>query len=136
MILHSHGWGGSKKSVLDAIPDCDEPQAYDCPIGEGSALLAMFGQLDALLSDLYRKGYIIVSFSQRGWGDSEGDIMVMNSYHETRDAQAVIDWIARQGQRGQLPIAVDSLGNFTLGLMGGFSCPLRRLTPALTPSFR
>lgn len=134
VILHSHGWGGSKKSVLDAIPDCDEPQAYDCPIGEGSGLLAMFGQLDALLSDLYRKGYIIVSFSQRGWGDSEGDIMVMNSYHETRDAQAVIDWIARQGQRGQLPIAVDSLGNFTLGLMGGsygggFQLPLAAIDP-------
>ncbi|OJT00007.1 hypothetical protein BEE62_07805 [Marinobacter nauticus] len=94
----------------------------------------MFGQLDALLSDLYRKGYIIVSFSQRGWGDSEGNIMVMNSYHETRDAQAVIDWIARQGQRGQLPIAVDSLGNFTLGLMGGsygggFQLPLAAIDP-------
>jgi len=119
VILHSHGWGGSKKSELDELPECDDPQAYDCAIAQGGGLLAMFGQLDSLLSDLYRKGYIIVSFSQRGWGESEGDIMVMNSYHETRDAQAVIDWIARQGTQGNLPIEVDDSNNFTLGLMGG-----------------
>ncbi|WP_305967543.1 CocE/NonD family hydrolase [Marinobacter salsuginis] len=119
VILHSHGWGGSKKSELDELPDCENPQAYDCPIAEGGGLLAMFGQLDSLLSDLYRKGYIIVSFSQRGWGASEGDVMVMNSYHETRDAQAVIDWIARQASQGHLPIALDEAGDFTLGLMGG-----------------
>lgn len=134
VILHSHGWGGSKKAELDDLPECSNTQAYDCPIGEGGGLLAMFGQLDSLLTDLYRKGYIIVSFSQRGWGESEGDIMVMNSYHETRDAQAVIDWIARQGKQGNLPVAVNENNDFTLGLMGGsygggFQLPLAAIDP-------
>lgn len=119
VILHSHGWGGSKKTGLDEQPECDDLQSYDCPVAEGEGLLAMFGQLDALLSDLYRDGYIIVSFSQRGWGESEGKIMVMNSYHEIRDAQAVVDWIARQGEQGALPVDVDATGNFKLGLLGG-----------------
>jgi ABC-2 type transport system ATP-binding protein len=119
VILHSHGWGGSKKAGLDEQSECDDPQGYDCQVAESGVLLAMFSHLDSLLSQLYYDGYIIVSFSHRGWGDSEGEIMVMNSYHETRDAQAVIDWIARQGEQGVLPIDVDDSGNFKLGLLGG-----------------
>lgn len=120
VILHSHGWGGSKVSSLAEQPYCEENlKPYNCPVNEGGGLLSMFGQLDDVLASLHNSGYIVVSFSQRGFGESEGDVMVMNPYHETRDAQAVIDWLAERGRDGKLPIAVDDNDNFPLGLFGG-----------------
>ena len=120
VLLHSHGWGGSKVVELPEQPYCEEHlKPYNCPVNDGGGLLSMFGQLDDVLSDLHSRGYIVVSFSQRGFGDSEGQIMVMNPYHETRDAQAVIDWIAERGRSGELPVAVDEAGNYPLGLFGG-----------------
>lgn len=123
VILHSHGWGGSKLEKLSELPECDDAQQpYDCPLGENEgigALLGMFSQADKLLSDLVDKGYIVVSFTQRGFGQTEGDIMLVNPYHGTQDAIAVIDWIAEQGKKGNLPIKVDDNNDFKLGTIGG-----------------
>ena len=120
VILHSHGWGGSKLTSLPEQPYCEEHlKPYNCPVNEGGGLLSMFGQLDDVMADLHSSGYIVVSFSQRGFGESEGQVMVMNPYHETCDAQAVIDWIAQRGRDGLMPVAVDETGNFPLGLFGG-----------------
>ena len=120
VILHSHGWASSKLTSLPEQPYCEEHlKPYNCPVNEGGGLLSMFGQLDDVLADLHNSGYIVVSFSQRGFGDSEGQVMVMNPYHETRDAQAVIDWVAQRASDGRLPVAVDETGDFPLGLFGG-----------------
>jgi ABC-2 type transport system ATP-binding protein len=65
VVLHSHGWGGSRATAVDAV--------------------APF--LDA--------GFGVVSIDQRGHGDSGGQAHVQDPTKETEDIQAVIDYVAK-----------------------------------------
>jgi ABC-2 type transport system ATP-binding protein len=86
MVLHSHGWGGSRTT-----------SAADTTV-------------DAFL----RAGYGVVSFDQRGWGDSGGQANVQDPDFEVRDTRAVVDWIARlTWVRREAP------GDPVLGAIGG-----------------
>lgn len=133
VILHSHGWAGKKQDKLVVLPKCEKKdKPYNCPLNKGSKILGVFDKINGLLTDFYHQGYIVVSFSQRGFGKSEGDITIMNPYLETQDAIAVLDWIAAQGKAGHLPIKVDANNDFKLGLIGGsygggFQFPLAAL---------
>jgi ABC-2 type transport system ATP-binding protein len=79
MILHSHGWSGSRTSGQDAFRT----------------------ELDA--------GFGVLSFDQRGHGDSGGRAYVQEPTREGRDVIAILDyvadldWVARSQPRG-LPI--------------------------------
>lgn len=125
VVLHSHGWGGRKLAQLPPVSAAADASSLP----------------EQVLAALHEDGYIVVSFSQRGWGESEGDVMGMNPYFETQDAIAVLDWIAERGREGQLPVAVDEQGDFSLALIGssyggGFQLPLAALDPrpdALVP---
>ncbi len=133
VILHSHGWASKKQNKLVVLPKCEaKDKPYNCPLNKGSKILGIFDKINGLLTDFYNQGYIVVSFSQRGFGKSEGDITIMNPYLETQDAIAVVDWIAAQGKAGHLPINVDTNNDFKLGLIGGsygggFQFPLAAL---------
>lgn len=65
VILHSHGWGGSRAQTIDKV----EPF------------------LDA--------GFGVVSIDQRGHGESSGQANVQDPTKETEDIKAVIDAVAR-----------------------------------------
>lgn len=65
VILHSHGWGGSRETAIDGT-------------------VKQF--LDA--------GFGVVSIDQRGHGDSGGQANVQDPTMETEDIKAVIDFIA------------------------------------------
>lgn len=65
VILHSHGWGGSRETSVDGLV---EPY------------------LDA--------GFGVVSIDQRGHGESSGQAHVQDPERETEDIQAVIDYVA------------------------------------------
>ena len=65
VVLHSHGWAGSRKTSID-----DEAQQF----------------LDA--------GFGMVSIDQRGHGESGGEANVQDPTLETEDIKAVIDRIA------------------------------------------
>lgn len=65
VILHSHGWAGSRTTTIDG---------------------AVRAFLDA--------GFGVVSIDQRGHGDSGGQAHVQDPTRETEDIQAVIDHIA------------------------------------------
>ena len=64
VILHSHGWGGSRESSDDAFA-----------------------------TELSR-GYGVVSFDQRGFGESGGKANVQDPELEGRDVKAIIDYVA------------------------------------------
>ncbi len=66
MILHSHGWGGGHSKGADSF------QAY----------------LDA--------GFGVLSFAQRGHGDTGGTAQMQNPEYEGKDVIAIIDYIAAQ----------------------------------------
>jgi ABC-2 type transport system ATP-binding protein len=40
----------------------------------------------------WRKGYWVVYYDQRGWGDSDGVVHMMDPEFEVRDVSSVIDW--------------------------------------------
>jgi len=73
LIVHSHGWGGSR------LTDLDDP-----------GLLARAPEEAAALAR--EAGYFVISFDQRGFGESGGDAMVMSPAFEGRDISAVLDW--------------------------------------------
>ncbi|MFP5298642.1 MAG: alpha/beta hydrolase, partial [Actinomycetota bacterium] len=92
VILHSHGWAGSRTSTI-------------------SGAVKRF--LDA--------GFGVVSIDQRGHGQSGGQANVQDPTKETEDIKAVIDkvaslpWVAHNLDAGGNPIANDPL----LGAIGG-----------------
>ncbi|MCW2616273.1 MAG: peptidase [Frankiales bacterium] len=84
MVLHSHGWGGSR------TPDA------------------------ASFSSWLDKGFGILSFDQRGFGESGGLAHVENPDLEGKDVQRVVDLVA-----GLDWVAKQSKGDPVLGAIGG-----------------
>ena len=85
LILDSHGWGGSRRKTVDSTV-----QAF----------------VDA--------GYGVVSFDQRGFGDSGGQANVQDPAFEVKDTEAVIDYIATLQW-----VQLDGPGDPVLGAIGG-----------------
>ncbi|MGI8644961.1 MAG: alpha/beta hydrolase family protein [Nocardioides sp.] len=84
MIMHSHGWGGSRAR---------DPAAFS-------------RWLDA--------GYAVVSFDQRGFGESGGQAQVMNPAYEGRDVRKLVRIIA-----GLRWVKQDGRNDPRLGAIGG-----------------
>ena len=66
VVLHSHGWGGSRATEIGGAVE----QFLDAGMG-------------------------VVSFDQRGFGESTGQAHVQDPTKETEDVQALIDFVAR-----------------------------------------
>ena len=65
VVLHSHGWGGSRATAIDGV-----------------------------VKRFLDRGFGIVSIDQRGHGDSGGEANVQDPTKETEDIKAVIDFVA------------------------------------------
>lgn len=100
LILHGHGFGGHRiRSPQDT--STDHPV-----IGE-------------VVLRAWRSGYYVISFDQRGFGDSGGYVRVMDPDVEVRDVQALLDWAQanlRLAYRGDRPL----IGTFGASYGGGF----------------
>ena len=84
MVMHSHGWGGSRTT---------DPADF---------------------ASLTRAGYGVLSFDQRGWGESGGKAHVENPAYEGRDVRNLVSLISR------LPwVRQDAKGDPRLGAIGG-----------------
>ena len=73
LVIHSHGFGVFRMSGPISL--------YGQLVFSGEAALAA-----------WRNGYWVVSYDQRGHGDSEGTNRLMSPDHEVRDLSTVIDW--------------------------------------------
>lgn len=120
LILHSHGYGGSRISAIAATPDLKAGDAY-------------FSALTNLVSTLPHYGYIVVSFDERGHGQSNASkARGIDPAAETQDARVILDWaydklpvIAEDRKTG---IAKDmKVGTIGLSYGGGFEFPLAAL---------
>jgi ABC-2 type transport system ATP-binding protein len=85
-VLDSHGWAGTRRTTLD----------------------------DATVAALLAAGYGVISFDQRGHGDSGGQANVQDPDLEVRDTQAVIDLVA-----GLDWVVQEAPGDPLLGAIGG-----------------
>ncbi len=84
LVMHSHGWGGQREK---------DPAAFDRYLDNG------FG---------------VLSFDQRGFGESGGKAHIMNPDFEGRDVRLLVDLIAQQGW-----VRKDAPGDPRLGAIGG-----------------
>lgn len=73
LVIHSHGFGVFRMSGPISV--------YGQLVFSGEAALAA-----------WKAGYWVVSYDQRGHGDSEGINRLMSPEHEVRDVSTVIDW--------------------------------------------
>lgn len=86
VVLDSHGWAGSRRTSLS----------------------------DTTVAAFLSAGYGVVSFDQRGHGDSGGEANVQDPDFEVRDTSAVIDWVAALDW-----VQLEAPGDPVLGAIGG-----------------
>ncbi|MGJ8687615.1 MAG: alpha/beta hydrolase, partial [Spongiibacteraceae bacterium] len=79
LLIHSHGFGLSRAKNLES------PNPIDAFItNDTSAEVARQAWLE--------EGYYVISFDQRGFGDSSGKIGLMNPDIDCRNVSQIIDW--------------------------------------------
>lgn len=82
-VLLAHGFGGSKDTLA------------------------------AQAADLAADGFVVLSYSARGFGSSTGTISLNDPDREVADARALVDWLADRPE-----VALDSAGDPRLGVTG------------------
>ncbi len=73
LIVHTHAYAGWRMTSPDGF--------YSRVMISGQAALAA-----------WHAGYWVISYDQRGWGQSGGRVMLMDPDYEVRDVSRVIDW--------------------------------------------
>lgn len=122
LILHSHGYGGTRVRELAAN-------------GDLPTTLPHFGAIDALTQALPYHGYVVLSFDERGHGQSNAsNARLIDPGRETQDARALLDWAYDNAERFGIQretgtgiardLKVGTLGN---SYGGGFQMPLAAL---------
>lgn len=89
MVMHSHGWGGSRTTAATVADTF-------------------------IVRDLLKAGYGVLSFDQRGWGASGGHAHVESPDVEGHDVRRLVDLISRLGWVQQ-----DGRRDPRLGAVGG-----------------
>jgi len=99
LILHGHGYGSRR------VRSPQEPSPDDMVIPVVSEVVLR----------AWRSGYYVISFDQRGFGDSGGTIRLMDPDYEVRDVRAILDWA-----EANLPRFNGRVGTFGASYGGGF----------------
>ncbi|QCF25381.1 X-Pro dipeptidyl-peptidase [Hydrocarboniclastica marina] len=73
VIIHTHGFGAFRAPRRWSI--------YGQLVLSGQAAMAAWDS-----------GYWVISYDQRGFGDSEGDVHLMDPDYEVKDFSSVVDW--------------------------------------------
>jgi len=90
LLIHSHGFGGSKQEEMTVAEHFVDEQAFQ---------------------RAWDNGYFGVSFSQRGFGQSGGQIAFMQRELEGLDANELVDWMIKH-MRGESGSGGDSIYDF------------------------
>lgn len=85
LVLLTHGWGGTGQKA---------------PTG--------------FVGDLLDAGYIVLTWDQRGFGCSGGEVQIDKPEWEGRDVTALIDWTVANA-----PVQLDETGDPLVGMAGG-----------------
>lgn len=95
VVVHTHGWGGWRVTRPNSF--------YGTQMMSGRAALKA-----------WQAGFWVISYDQRGWGGSAGNIEMMNPDYEVQDALAVIDWAAAHLPR----LSMDGPNDPRVGMLG------------------
>jgi ABC-2 type transport system ATP-binding protein len=122
LVLHSHGYGGSKLTALAANGDLQPAMPH-------------FPSIDALAQALPYHGYVVISFDERGHGEStNANARLIDPALETQDARALLDWAydhaADYGIQRETGTGIDKdlkVGTLGYSYGGAFQMPLAAL---------
>ncbi|WP_353220193.1 CocE/NonD family hydrolase [Salinisphaera sp. S4-8] len=110
LILHSHGFGGTRLRGRDQNTLYETLTGGTLPSAEAARRAAA-------------AGYFVISFDERGFGQSEGQVEVIDPDFEGEDIKAILNWAEQQmDNRGHLGYRDGDLAVGALGLSygGGF----------------
>lgn len=126
IVLQSHGYGGNRIKTLgpDGTLHPNDPH---------------FPSIDELVQALPYHGYAVISYDERGHGDStDANARIIDPRAEVQDARQILDWaydhaaeygFATQDSTG---IAKDlDVGTIGYSYGGGFEMPLAALDPRI-----
>lgn len=99
LILHGHGFGLSRARNLQD-PDLFEAFAHSDAAAEAARRA-------------WQSGYYVISFDQRGFGESSGPVTLMDPEVDGRNISAIIDWA-----EANLPGLAYRNGDLLLGALG------------------
>ncbi|NKF22670.1 alpha/beta fold hydrolase [Solimonas marina] len=128
IVLQSHGFGGARQTALAA-----DGTLYPQHAGLDS--------IDELTTALPYHGYIVISFDERGHGESQpkdggGYTRLIDPAAETQDARAILDWAYDHASEIQAQTQDDTgiakdvrVGTLGYSYGGAFQWPLAALDP-------
>jgi pimeloyl-ACP methyl ester carboxylesterase len=125
IVLHSHGYGGSRLRELAASGDLATVRT-----------LPHFPAIEALARALPFHGYAVISVDQRGHGDSADGTRarIIDPALEIQDLRAILDWAYDNAEtfnfRRQDGTGIDrdlAVGTLGVSYGGGFQMPLAAL---------
>jgi ABC-2 type transport system ATP-binding protein len=106
LVVHSNAWAGHRMSTLDP---------------KGLVDKIFYSQSEEAAKLAYQNGYFLVTYDERGWGDSGGTDEMMNAGYNGKDFVAVLNWadahLGPQVARRNGKLVVGTLG-YSYG--GGF----------------
>ena len=111
---------GGPQSSTNAVPVSLDATLYRPVNSPAPAVVLAHGfggskaDLAARAGQLRDRGYVVVTYSARGFGTSTGKISMNSPQFEVADAQAVIDFLAVQPD-----VAQDGVGDLRVGIAGG-----------------
>lgn len=137
VILQSHGYSGTRVRAIDANGTVEKTAHFD--------------QINELVATLPYKGYVVISYDERGHGDSKpakggGYARIIDPQAEVKDAIAILDWawenaVTGGGGAEKLPLLTEEkstgiakdlrLGTIGLSYGGGFQMTLAALDPRI-----
>ncbi|MAG82413.1 MULTISPECIES: alpha/beta hydrolase [unclassified Limnobacter] len=83
LLLHSHGFGGNRAATLDF----DEAQQTS-EIGVDTLQVA-YNEKEPIAG---RAGWYVISYDQRGHGDTGGNVTILDPEFEGKDLKTILDW--------------------------------------------
>ncbi|CCH33915.1 alpha/beta fold hydrolase [Actinosynnema sp. NPDC047251] len=105
---------GSDRTIqLDTtlyLPERTPAPAVLLPHGFGGSKDSVAGQA----TELAQRGFVVLTYSARGFGRSGGQIALNSLDHEVRDAQKLLDWLATREE-----VLTDAAGDPKVGVTGG-----------------
>lgn len=103
LVIQSHGFGGSRLTSLEDDVSDDSNAA------------------ELATRNARRAGYFVISFDQRGFGETEGAVMIENPDYEGQDIKAILDY-AEKNLGGHLAYRQGDpvVGSLGLSYGGGF----------------
>ncbi|WP_293373414.1 CocE/NonD family hydrolase [Nevskia sp.] len=125
IVLHSHGYGGSRLTALAANGDLSAVRAA-----------AHFPSIEMLARALPFHGYAVISVDQRGHGDSAAttNARIIDPLLEIQDLRRLLDWAYDNAEtfnfERQTGTGVDrdlNVGTLGVSYGGGFQMPLAAL---------